>query len=249
MLSYKLKHLCSRVIASLSAVGLISITNTDTANAVTYKSGESITNKYSENTVLFAKYEEKPALKCSEAGMDTNPDIYATYSGTYSGATTIEDVCVYVLQPGYGIVEETGNCLGSTDTSTKYYSYGGDSGCQMADYSGATISGLIYESGDAAAKYLFTQVLTDYQSGRLESIHQSVVRVVAGSSGTAYLDTSKIVKKEIRINFNCENGNLGFASQNTGVAYTKLGWEVTMPSAENCVVPSGMLFSGWSDVQ
>lgn len=244
MLSYKLKHLCSRVIASLSAVGLISITNTGTANATSYSASESITNKYSEDTVLSAKY---VSLKCSEAGMDANY-IYATYSGTYSDSTTTEDVCVYVLKPGYGIIEETGNCLASSATLTAYYSYGEDSNCQMPKYVGTTISGLIYPAGDNIAKYLASQVLADYQSGLLNSIQQSVVRVVADENGEAYLDTTKIEKKEIRISFDCDvPGSQGYASQNTGVAYTKLDWEVTMPGAANCVASSGMRFVGWSD--
>lgn len=246
MLSYKLKHLCSRVIASLSAVGLISITNTGKANAGSYPGGATVTNTYMQTQTFTATY--ATLATCSSAG----GNIETAIAGELNG----KNVCTYILKPGYGIVDQTGNC---TDGSGNYKTFAFGATCTEEIYSGVLLSSLLSSSsgtGSAGSGYsgssehLADEVVAYYNSANDTDLQYAyVVTVQDDGSGKALLNTNNIVGRAIRINFSCGAGTQPSSGSGTGFAYVRFGKDMVLPSAYMCTPPNGQKFTSWSDGQ
>lgn len=235
MLSYKLKHLCSRVIASLSAVGLFSITGTAKA-ANFYELGTKVT--VLDAKTFAAAYEKEAGLTCS------SEDSIAV-SGVITGVTADgAKACSYILKKGFVYYSETGSCLaaGLEGVKPKYFSSGVE--CVTGTYSGDTY-GMIFASGiEAFPNHI--QNLMSGTSGVQDG--QYIVTVKPDSNGVAALDEGLLGYEPIRVNFDCKGAVSGtYASNATGYAYTYSGAQVELPGKENCVAPSGYIFSGWAD--
>lgn len=247
MLSYKFKHLCSRVIASLSAVGLFSIANTGQAHAVTYEPGESVTNRYLNATTMTAKYSNTITCQTSE---DDNR-IYAGFAGTNAAG---RQVCTYILTPGYALVVKAGNCVPVSGNGVEYYSgEAGSSVCTGTDYSGVlqdnysgtTVAALQTPSVDHMKGHLYTEVQNAYNNDKSISTN-AVVTVPRSDDGTAPLPDA-VAPKEVRIDFDCGAGT--YVSDYTGVAYVLYGKSFKLPEARACTPAAGKAFTNWSDGQ
>lgn len=242
MLSYKLKHLCSRVIASLSAVGLISITNTGKANAGNYSGGATVTNTYIQSKTFTATYEN--LAQCS-----SGVNIEKAIAGEING----ENVCTYILKPGYGLVNSTGTCNASGDFQT--YAFGAT--CVEETYNGVLLSSILSGQSSSSGtgysgsgEHLTDEVVAYYNSANNTDLQYAyVVTVKENSSGEALLSTENIVGRSIRINFSCGAGKQPTSGSGTGFAYVRYGTDMVLPSANMCTPPNGMKFSGWSDGQ
>lgn len=248
MLSYKLKHLCSRVIASLSAVGLISVTNTGKAHAKNYEPSATVANTYVADTAFTATYSE--TLTCQTSNDDGR--IVEGFTGM-NGAG--QEICTYILKPGYALIVETGNCLGRSSNFPAYYakkagtkgfcteeSY---SGVLENTYSGTTVEALLDPNDDKKGGYAWTAVQTRYNSGDIDP-SQAVVSVPASADKTAKLPNA-VEPKHIRIDFACGDGT--YVEGTTGVAYVIYGTDFVAPGIETCTPPSGKKFENWSDGQ
>lgn len=247
MLAYKLKHLCSQVIASLSAVGLISIAGTGQARATTLTQGQSVTNSFAVNTTFTATYSD--TLECD--GPADDPRIATGIAGTNKNG---DYVCTYILKPGYAPELYTGNCVASGKAT--YYNveamtasvctearYTGVS--EAGGYSGTMVSYLVGDqiADDLKGAYLYEFVQDQYEANNVV-FSQSVVTVPRESNGTAPLP-SGITKKQIRINFSCGKGT--YVRGQTGVAYVPYGESFVAPSATTCDPANGTVFKEWSD--
>lgn len=246
MLSYKLKHLCSRVIASLSAVGLISITNTGKAHAKNYEPSATVTNTYVADTAFTATYSK--TLTCQTSTDDAR--IVEGFTGMNGYG---QEICTYILKPGYALIVETGNCLSrSSDFPTYYEKEAGTkgfcteesySGVYQNTYSGTTVEGLLEPSDEQKGGYAWTAVQARYESGGIDP-SQAVVSVPASADKTAPLP-SVVNPKQIRIDFACGDGT--YVEGTTGVAYVIYGTDFVTPGIETCTPPSGTEFEKWSD--
>ncbi len=244
MLSYKLKHLCSRVIASLSAVGLISITNTGKANAATYAGGATVKNTYVQSQTFTAKYET--LATCTSAGGNIEKAIAGELNG--------ESVCTYILKPGYAMVDQRGDCIGS---SGDYKTFAFGASCTEDTYSGVLLSSFLGSStsgsGTAGSGYsgssehLDDEVVAYYNSANNTDLQYAyVVTVKDDGSGKALLNTNNIVARAIRVNFNCGAGTAPASGSGTGFAYVRYGKDMVLPAANMCTPPNGQKFTSWS---
>lgn len=249
MLSYKLKHLCSRVIASLSAVGLISITNTGKANAGSYDGGATVTNTYVQSQTFTATYGN--LAKCSQGD-----NIETAIAGEING----KNVCTYILKPGYVLIDTSGSCNASGDFQT--YAFGAS--CTEDTYSGVLLSSILSGqssssgsgssgtgstyTGSASSEHLTDEVVAYYNSANDTDLQYAyVVTKEENTNGEAYLSTSAIVGRSIRINFNCGSGTPPTSGSGTGFAYVRYGKDMVLPSANMCTPPNGKKFTSWSD--
>ena len=246
MLSYKLKHLCSRVIASLSAVGLISITNTGKANAATYAGGATVTNTYMQTQTFTATYGN--LATCTSAGGNIVTAIAGELNGT--------NVCTYILKPGYAMVDQAGDCLGS---SGNYKTFAFGATCTEDTYSGVLLSSLLSSSSGSgtagsgysgSSEHLADEVVAYYNSANDTDLKYAyVVTVQEDGSGKALLNTNNIVGRAIRINFSCGVGTQPASGSGTGFAYARFGKDMVLPAAGMCAAPNGKKFTSWSDGQ
>lgn len=237
MLSYKLKHLCSRVIASLSAVGLFSISGTGKAAAAEYEFGAKLAIQQAKT--FTANYEKDATISCDMS--DVNVAVSAVVSGLDGNGKL---ACSYILKKGFVYYSETGNCLAAGITSkpsTKYFISGTD--CDMGTYSGNTY-GKIKSSGISAFPNHVQTLLTEYSGATSD---QYVVTVTGNSSGYASLSTGSLGYAPVKAVFDCTANSGTYASDATGYAYTYSGGYVTLPDSKNCVAASGYTFSGWMD--
>lgn len=235
MLSYKLKHLCSRVIASLSAVGLFSITDTGKAAAAEYNFGASA--KVEQAKTFTANYEKDTTIVCSTSGVDIAVSSYV--SGLNANGVL---ACSYILKKGFVYYDSTGTCLAagvSSAPETKYFNSGAS--CDMGTYSGnlySAIKGTGISNFPQHVQTLLSEV-TSAESG------QYVVTVTGDSSGYAKLDAGALGYAPVKVTFDCTANSGKYASDATGYAYTYSGGSITLPDSDNCVAPSGYTFSGW----
>ncbi|MDO4424071.1 MAG: hypothetical protein Q4C08_04725, partial [Pseudomonadota bacterium] len=133
MLSYKLKHICSRVIASLSAVGIISIAHSNdaaaadrgSASTMTYvEPGDTFTYNLASALTLNAGYTEVESgcsMELSD-GSDGNFESFTYTTGT-TGASGYAPSCQYKCKAGYvwdGTTETSGVAHGSTAVKDDY---------------------------------------------------------------------------------------------------------------------------------
>lgn len=241
MLSYKLKHLCSRVIASLSAVGLFSITGTGKAAAGEYNFGASY--EVHLDKTFSANYQEEETINCSMVG-DVDVAVSTVVSGE-DGAGYL--ACSYVLKRGFVYYDKFGTCLDagvSSTPDTKYYNSGVS--CEVGTYSG-DLYGSIKQTGIESFTYHVQTLLSEVSDIGSD---QYVVTVTGDASGYAALDPSRLGYKPLKVTFDCKAGGGSYsdsANGATGYAYTYSGGSVIFPGANNCVAPDGYKFSGWKD--
>lgn len=110
MLSYKLKHLCSRVIASLSAVGLFSV-NAGVAQAATYtyQPGDSFkAYNYAANTTFSANMTEMTAEDYCLTGSNVRNVARVTFNG---------GSCEYECSSGFAFMQATIAASGLVQTT------------------------------------------------------------------------------------------------------------------------------------
>ncbi len=235
MLSYKLKHLCSRVIASLSAVGLFSITGTGKATASEYEFGARLAIQ--QDKTFTANYEKNATVECFTG---SNVAIAKVVSGLNGDGQL---ACSYILNKGFVYYDTTGTCLSAGVTSvpaTKYFTSGVV--CASGIYSGS-LYGAIKGTGISSYPEHVQTLLTEYSNGD----SKQYVVTVTGNSGTAPLDTSLLGYAPVKVTFDCTANSGTYSTDSTGYAYTYSGGYVTLPDSDNCVAASGYTFSGWMD--
>ena len=109
MLQYKFKHLCSRIIASLSAIGLFSISSNADA-ATKYKPGDSFTLTNPKAYTLNAEYESMTGLcmLTTKNGVDINATATFTPQVTGTSGETTTGYCLYTCKSDYGYYAAVG---------------------------------------------------------------------------------------------------------------------------------------------
>lgn len=235
MLSYKLKHLCSRVIASLSAVGLFSITGTGKAAAAEYEFGASL--QIQQAKTFTANYEKNATIDCFTGA---NVAVAGVVSGLNGDGQL---ACSYILKKGFVYYDTTGTCLSAgvaSKPATKYFTSG--MVCTSGTYSGS-LYGAIKGTGISSYPEHVQTLMTEYSGATSD---QYVV-TVTGSSGTAQLDTTLLGYAPVKVTFDCTANSGTYATDATGYAYTYAGGSITLPESDNCVAASGYTFSGWMD--
>ncbi len=245
MLSYKLKHLCSRVIASLSAVGLFSITNTGNVHATTLEPWATATNSFSTNATFTATYVNDTICDTPEK----DPRIVTGFAGKNAAGN---EVCTYVLKPGYALEVATGSCIPDGKDAEYYGVKAMSQGmCEEAlysgilndVYSGTTITKLMdEEETEIRDGHVYAPVLTAYKQGDFVQT-QRVVTVPRQSDGSTPLPEN-VKLQQIRIDFSC---GVGEYDGGTGVVYVRYGKQFMVPGANTCQPKPGQLFDKWSD--
>ncbi|MBQ2017323.1 MAG: hypothetical protein II208_02240, partial [Alphaproteobacteria bacterium] len=109
MLQYKFKHLCSRIIASLSAIGLFSISSNADAAAAKYKPGDSFTLTNPKAYTLNAEYESMTGLCMLTTKNGVNINATATFTAQVTGEAgeITTGYCLYTCNANYGYYADT----------------------------------------------------------------------------------------------------------------------------------------------
>lgn len=263
MLSYKLKHICSRVIASLSAVGIISIAHSNDAAAAnlgnastmtTAKPGDTFTYDLTSALTLNAGYSEAESgcsMELSD-GTDGNFESFTYTTGT-TGAGGVAPKCVYKCKAGYvwGITTETsGVAYGSAGVKDDYVVPGTGCvldtrvTCTVSDaYSGTISAGT---SGvDGNGKSYCTWSCKKGYSVDGGSDTKTTYTSETGVYGVQY-PTANCKARQYTVTFDCgASGYYGGTSNSTGTGKATFGQTFTIPTTAVCT-KDGYNFSGWA---
>lgn len=263
MLSYKLKHICSRVIASLSAVGIISIAHSNDANAATNRGtasgmayvepGDTFTYNLTSALTLNAGYTEAQSGCSMELtdGSDGNFSGY-TYASGSTGTSGKAPTCTYTCKNGYvwdGTTSTTGVVAGQTGVANAYVVPGTGcvldtrTTCDVGTFSGSIKAGV--SGTDTSGKATCTWTCMDGYS-------------VGGGTNTTttYVDTyttygnltptKACQARSYKVTFDCgASGYYGGTTDTTGYTMATFGQTFTVPTTAVCT-KDGFNFSGWA---
>lgn len=248
MLSYKLKHICSRIVASLSAFGLFSITAND-ANAGVYSPGYSFTYNTAGAKTFNAAYESNSCQYGDEDHIKSATYVPATGSGgTDYCQFTCADGYAYTLSGTSGQTTYTVNGSGTIDAG---------SGCQkilqptckttLANGSTAHIAKAAAKqiSGDSEISYNCVWTCENgYSSGGKADTTTTITKTNA--IGTVY-PTAACQARQYTVTFDCGSSGLISGTSNQSMTATAtFGQTFTIPTAAQCL-KDNYTFSGWSD--
>ncbi len=264
MLSYKFKHLCSRIIASLSAFGIISVVRD--ANAQSFAGGEEITWTAQGPVSLFvAQYVQDPCPLSSSDGTEINPQKQIKsfyYSGAGSAGTN--DRCVYVCRSapgsdsarvynyaeyayvggasaGFGPHDELNNRL---DNTSGLYSVGtyiapAFSANLMAADGQPYGEGYVKASLHGDLKEEWFSGLIDASAADKYSYTGTSVVVVTPDQAKTYTDDI-CIKRAQTVTFDCEDG------QNSATMAIRWNETLDVPDGDMCVPQPGQMFKHWT---
>ena len=267
MLSYKLKHICSRVIASLSAVGIISIAHSNDANAATDRGtasgmtyvepGDTFKYNLTSSLTLDAEYKEIES-GCSMVlsdDSDGNFESFVYTTGT-TGTSGKAPKCTYTCKAGYTWADTTyttGIVEGSAGVKDDYVVPG--TGCVPAklictvgeNYSGTIsmgVSGIEGKEGGTGKAYC-TWTCKDGYSVNGGADTTTTYTSAEGSYGEQF-PTANCKARQYKVTFDCGAGGLyNGTSIATGVATATYGQKFTVPTDAVCT-KDGYNFSGWA---
>lgn len=264
MLSYKLKHLCSRVIASLSAVGIISIAhsndaaaaNRGTAASMTYvEPGDTFTYNLTSALTLNADYTEVESgcsMELSD-GTDGNFESFTYTSGT-TGASGQAPKCTYTCKAGYvwGVASSTdtsGVAVGASGVKDDYVVPGtgcvpGKVTCTVSDaYSGTISEGTSGVDGTGKAYCTWTCKAGYSVNGGTDTT--TTYDSATGVYGEQF-PTANCKARTYRVIFDCgASGLYNGTSSSTGSGVATYGQTFTVPTTAVCT-KDGYNFSGWA---
>lgn len=263
MLSYKLKHICSRVIASLSAVGIISIAHSNDAAAADRGSassmsfvepGDTFTYNLASALTLDAEYKEIESgcsMELSD-GSDGNFESFTYTTGT-TGASGYAPKCQYKCKAGYvwdGTTSNTGVAVGASGVVNDYVVP--EAGCVLntrltctvsETYSGTISRGV---SGvDSSGKTYCTWTCKDGYSVAGGGDSTTTYTSAKGLYGEQF-PTAQCKARTYRVTFDC--GTSGFyngTTETTGYTTATFGQKFTVPTTAVCA-KDGYNFSGWA---
>lgn len=244
MLSQKFRRFYSHVLASLSAIGIVSIGSERDAAAAQQigEPGETITTNYYNDLTLTAGYTDQ--LKCS---VGSKAHVHAAFP---SGS----DRCIFVCERGYGIRIAGGNTTGAammcymngssvgTMTSGIDGFAGTTSESQISAFrtcvnnlKGSFYTGVSGTNGDAASVEANNTVKSKYNWGDNPTYWYS------GAAGqtTANWDC---VPVPFTVSFDCGDGENGAGY--TGAMQSTYGQSFTLPPSNACA-KAGAIFSSW----
>lgn len=265
MLSYKLKHLCSRVIASLSAVGLFSIAQTGEANAkdqglastgFSYaQPGDTFKFDVATGLTLAADYMEVQS-GCSMQLTDGSDGNFASFvytTGT-TGASGKAPSCNYTCKAGYvwgNTTHTTGIITGMTGVQHAYLTPGSGcvedtrANCLIASAHSGTISRAEFISGATASSGYCMWYCKNGYSVKGGSDATTGITGTAGATGDVY-STAGCKARSYEVRFDCVSGYYqGVQGVTSGVVSGYYGQTFTIPADATCTM-DGYTFSGWS---
>lgn len=250
MLTLKMKRMCSRIIASLSAVGLVSIADTDRAEAAnyspeaTYAKSDTFTHSVSRNIDFSAEYSEVKG-SCSWRGSNILTGVYTSDIQSNGGVTGI---CTFQCVDGAVLVTGAMPVTGS-DGGTGFSVPGmggavidaGDSYCQylQSDVSCKSVTNATSTvKGDGTAGYYCEWTCKDgYSVGG----GTGTTTTITSERGLGQLSTNKTCDaRNYKVNYDCSNkGTL--VGEPSGIAV--YGKSFTIESS--CDPKPGWSFDGW----
>jgi hypothetical protein len=265
MLSYKLKHLCSRVIASLSAVGLFSIAQTGEANAKDQGSasvgfqyampGDTFKFDVANTLSMVAGYTETPS-GCSMQLKDGSDGNFASsvYTTGTTGASGKAPYCNYTCKAGYvweGTTHTTGIISGQTGVKDAYLIPGTGcvkdtrANCLISTEHAATISRAEFVSGAAGSSGYCVWYCKNGYSVQGGPDTTTGIQSTTGVSGDVY-SQSGCKARSYEVIFDCASGYYqGVSGMSTGIVTGMYGQTFTIPADATCT-RDGYTFTGWS---
>lgn len=263
MLSYKLKHICSRVIASLSAVGIISIAHSNDAAATnlgnastmtTAQPGDTFTYNLTSALTLNAGYssvESGCSMELSD-GTDGNFKSFSYMSGV-TGAGGQAPTCTYTCKDGYvweGTTYTTGIAEGSTGVKDAYVVPG--TGCVLdtrvictvSDTYSGTISKGVSGLDSSGKAYCTWTCKAGYSVGG--GTNTTTTYVDTYTTYGEQTPTKDCKARQYKVTFDCgASGYYGDTSYSTGIGTATYGQTFTIPTTAVCT-KDGYNFSGWA---
>ncbi|MBO5739772.1 MAG: hypothetical protein J6R52_01755 [Alphaproteobacteria bacterium] len=268
MLSYKLKHLCSRVIASLSAVGLFSIAQTGEANAKDQglassgfqyaQPGDTFKFDVATGLTLGADYIETPS-GCSMQltdGSDGNFESFVYTSGT-TGASGKAPSCNYTCKAGYvwaNTTYTTGIIEGSTGVKDAYLTPGTGcvedtrANCLISSSHTSTISRAEFVSGATGTSTSGYCVWYCKDGYSVEGGRDTTTGITGATGMTGDVYSSAGCKARLYdVKFDCGASGYykGVEGMTSGIYSGLYGQTFTIPEDATCT-RDGYAFSGWS---
>ena len=261
MLSYKLKHICSRVIASLSAVGIISIAHSNdaaakdlgTAAGVTYaEPGDSFKYNVTSDMSLNADYKEIPTGCSMELanGNDGNFKSYEYASGTTGASGKAQ--CTYTCKDGYTWGDTT-NTSGIAEGRAGYANdlVVPEIGCVLPKLScsvGNNYSGTISNATSGVNASGVAYCTWTCKAGYSVDGGRDTTTTFTGAKGEhgEQFPTAQCKARQFEVKFDCgTSGYYNGTSLSTGVATATYGQTFTVPATAVCT-KEGYTFSGWA---
>ncbi len=229
MLQYKLKHICSRIIASLSAFGLFSITG-NVANAAEYEPGQSFTYTYASAKTMTAQYSD---LCQYSSGIHI---VSAKYENGY---------CKYTCEEGFqmsgsgsfSVQIPTGTGSGGTEPYTQ------QTGCEIVTSCATVVNaaaGVLTTSG-GTGKCTWT-CNNGYSVGGGTSTNTTITEMGSGLITTE----STCSARTYTVTFDCGvGGKISGTSNQTMTGKATYGKSFQIPTDAKCE-KAGYNFTGWA---
>lgn len=225
MLSYRLRHLCSIVIASLSTIGLFSVGQRAVAAA---PGGGSLTCE--TTTSGGASVNATVVAQDSSCVYTCNPDyFYVDSSGMMSKGFVVF---------GSGLVVPSGGCVAVKPTCEILSSHTGIASVEVVEAdSSSDPTGLVEFYCKWKCKTGYSKEGGDDATASFESSRMSM----PNQSSQSYQDCKP---RRFKVTFDCVSGNVVGTNSSTvtGYAYYNQVFEIE----HYCSPYSGMTFNGWS---
>lgn len=245
MLSYKLKHLCSRVIMSLGAFGLFSISNAGQSEAAELY-GTSFTYNVARNSRLYASFTEPTCVVPTDGSVKNLVSTGVYVAGT-TGTNPTTGYCEFKCKDGFyfegaeGYSGRAGSPNDLTITATNSC-WGVEPDC-VADESKHVASG---EAISGEESYSCTWTCENgYSVGGGTSTTLTFTENVTGATGTIQ-PTKSCAARQYTVTFDCgPNSTYGETNQRTGTGRATYGATFTIPTTK-CKAAYGVYpFEGW----
>lgn len=263
MLSYKLKHLCSRMIASLSAVGLFSV-NTGAAQAATYtyQPGDML-KAYNVlgNTTFSANMTEMQAVDYCLTGKGVENVARVGFNGW---------VCTYECASGYAFLNATKDQSGVAVTTLtgdvtlvegEYQPYTLNDSCSWGVYATCHTSG---ENSHVESSGYITGEFPECQYRCEQGYHASISTptgvcadgtskgcgegssgwVETGKAGDVYTAYSCLPNKYV-LKFDCGSGQISGTTSSTMSKDAVYNSSFAIPNEAVCIL-DGFKMEGWN---
>ena len=248
MLSYKLKHLCSRVIMSLSAFGLFSISNAGQSEAADVY-GKSFTYNVARNSTLYASFTEPTCVVPTDGSVKNleSTGVYISGATGTNGVAVEPGVCVFKCLEGFYYEKATGfsGAAANADDliiTAEHSCWGVKPEC-VANASKHVASG---EAISGEESYSCTWTCEDgYSVGGGTSTNLTFTSSVNGVTGTIQ-PTQSCAARQYTVTFDCgPNSTYGETNQRTGTGKATYGAAFTIPTTK-CKAAHGIYpFEGW----
>ena len=261
MLRYKLRHLCSRVVASLSALGLMSISGGDAAGATIYQPGQKfVSYNYANNLTMSSSYEAGTNSLCVTHS-DVGP--YVDGAGSFQSGES-ESYCRWECPVGFMHRDANGQLnnyiSGVVPTSSGILqTFTLQSGCihvmsakcvPSANATAVTTTNL--SGSGVSCEFKCNQGYhVEGQAANVRDVTEKVVPGAAMSSdGKTYTMQARCVPNNYTITYDCGEGTIadelgGKSTYSQTVTYNA---EFEIPAKAICT-RNGYNFKGWSSPQ